>query len=478
MNNRIKAYLFILWIVCQITMNQINAHPSRFQLTDTLFYAEDDDEYNLILASYKGDYMMVEKLISKGINPNAILDQSVSPLVFAAQGGQTKICAYLIANGADVNLRPVYGPTPLIAAIKANQSATTDFLISMGADINANDELGRTPIMYAVANNDTILVNKLLQLKCNIHHSDTLGVNVLMVAVIHQLPDMVKKIISLGVNPNNSDKYGVTPFMLAASYTNYEIMDILIDAGADMNHVSRKKNSALTIALEKQDEKLIQYLVDKGVNVNQPHGFSVTPLSIAKYFNSNVFILESLTSKGARQSYLPNIKEVSVGPEFFWNFNHIMAGISFGLKDFRYDSELTFGFLARLAASRVLVPINQLPNQYYQYWEYRYAIYGRLTKNFMLAYKPLVYRQGIFISIRPTMSYNSFRGTSIQNQWKWYFSPEAGIYHAYRWVQFNMAYQYLDFGYKGVSPHHISVGVKFYMGKSVHFNSKNYQPWQ
>jgi ankyrin repeat protein len=453
-----------------------NLGAELLQKDDSLSYESDDDEYNLVIASLKGDLGMVENLLEKGVNPNTVIDESITPLIYASQGGHSSICTILIARGADVNFRPPYGTTPLITSIKSQQSKIFDLLLSMGADINQGDELGCTPLMHAIALSDSSLFEKILNLKCNIQKTDTFGRNALMIAVINDQLYFTKQLLKRGLDVNSYDTKGVSPFMVAVSHANYPMMDLLIQYGADINHVSKQKHSALTIALEKQDEKLIQYLMDNGVDVNQKITSVETPLSVAKYFQSNIFIIEALESKGAKQTYWPDIRQFVAGIEFLGNFQHIMGGINVGVHDYRYDLELTGGGFIRFTPSRILDPMDQ-PNKYYQYWENRFLIYAGLDKNFKLKYIPNKSHQGILLGARWIYTGYTYRGTTIHNEMEQTWAARIGYYWSFWKVKIYGAYQYIDFGHKGVSPHSYNLGVNFYIGKSIHFDNKNYQPW-
>lgn len=446
------------------------------QQGDTLTYEPDDDEYNLIVASIKGDLPMVQQLLDKGINPNAVLDESITPLIYAVQGGQVGICNYLIARGADVNFRPSFGPTPLVVAVKAQRPALIEMLIHMGAAINKGDEQGRTPVMYAIALDDTVTFHRLLGWGASLTQADTFGITPLMMAVIHNKLYFAQYILDQGISPDVPDNQGVTPFLLAVANANYPMMDLLLKYGANVNHISRKKHSALTIALEKQDEKLIQYLVDKGADVNLKIRKTETPLTIANYFHSDIFIREILTSNGARQSILPDFRQISLGPEFLGNFQHIMMGANIGLRDYRYDMEVSGGFLIRLTPTRVLLPADR-PRQYYQLWESRYLWYAGVDKKFLLSYKNTSTLQGIFLGARWVSSYPSYRGASFPVSWENTWAIRGGYYYIIRNIKLFFSYQYLDFGYRGVSPHHYNFGINLYLGKSIHFDKKRYQPW-
>jgi len=86
--------------------------------------------------------------------------------------------------------------------------------------------------------------------------------------------------------------------------------------------------------------------------------------------------------------------------------------------------------------------------------------------------------QGVFVGIRWIYTHYSYRGTAIPDAWQSKWAFRAGYYYAIKNVKLYFGYQYLDFGYRGVSPHHYNFGINLYVGKSIHFDNKQYQPWQ
>src|SRR6185437_4305437 len=82
-----------------------------------------------------------------------------------------KIANLLLANGAELEARDVEGATPLIRAAEFGNSDVVKVLLDHGADIEARDNNGQTPLIAAAcecANIDmpeTIDVLKLLVAK-------------------------------------------------------------------------------------------------------------------------------------------------------------------------------------------------------------------------------------------------------------------------------------------------------------------------
>jgi ankyrin repeat protein len=475
-NKIIKLLTIILLLVNNYNLLAGNVFIKANSSEDSLQYMADDDEYNLVVACIKGDMQTVVSLIDKGISPNAVLDESLTPLIYATQGGQLKICSYLISKGADVNFRPLNGSTPLIAAVKAKQYTILDFFLKKGAEINLGDEFGRTPLMHTIAKNDTFLFHKFINDSCNIYQKDTIGADALFIAVVYKQQYFIEQLVKAGVSVNTNDDMGVTPLMLATGYGDYKLIDLLIGFNADINQTSKNKQTALVIAIEKKDETLIQYLINKGADVNQKLTTFETPLTVANYLGCDAFIIESLTSKNGKMSFMPDYRKFIIGPEISWNLDEFMSGLGLGLKDYRYNSDFTIGFLTRPLASRIRVSAGN--NEYYQYWEKRSYFYGNIIKKIALQRKSIDLQRGLFLGIKGLYSFSEYRGTDINNSNQYYFSPEIGVYQSNKYFQITMSYMYADFARERLSNHKINLSFKFILGRAFNYSNDDYKQWE
>ncbi|MHB1954477.1 MAG: ankyrin repeat domain-containing protein [Sulfobacillus sp.] len=80
---------------------------------------------------------------------NARANNGNTPLMVAAQGGQTAVAAVLLVHGADVNAKDKLGGTPLMFAARYGHTAVAALLLAHGADVNAQANDGMTPLQAA-----------------------------------------------------------------------------------------------------------------------------------------------------------------------------------------------------------------------------------------------------------------------------------------------------------------------------------------
>src|SRR5688500_833039 len=72
-------------------------------------------------------------------------ETGLTPLMYAAQGGETKELQNLLKMGANANIKDQYGWTALMYAIARQDTSTVKVLLSSKADINVRDYRGMTP---------------------------------------------------------------------------------------------------------------------------------------------------------------------------------------------------------------------------------------------------------------------------------------------------------------------------------------------
>jgi ankyrin repeat protein len=95
----------------------------------------DDDNIDLLFASYHGDLAEIAYLFYKGIpNVNVKGNNKVTPLIFASQQGKSDVVEDLLKKGARVNDVMTDGKTALLMACKNGHTEIVKMLMDKGAN--------------------------------------------------------------------------------------------------------------------------------------------------------------------------------------------------------------------------------------------------------------------------------------------------------------------------------------------------------
>jgi ankyrin repeat protein len=112
----------------------------------------------LHLAAEVGDRAVIEKLLQRGADANAVDLELETPLHAAVGHGfpsPLDVIDVLVHGGANVDSRDREGRTPLFLAACKGDDAAVARLLDHGADANAAADGGRTPLMCATTNRVT-----------------------------------------------------------------------------------------------------------------------------------------------------------------------------------------------------------------------------------------------------------------------------------------------------------------------------------
>nr|NQU90521.1 ankyrin repeat domain-containing protein [Bacteroidota bacterium] len=121
------------------------------QNPDLLGFTNDNENSCIHFAARAGKIDMVEYLIEKGANINAVNIASETPLHFATAFGHKDVMETLIRNGAFVNIPNRDGNTPLHYAVNFSTLEIVQYLLDNGTDVNFQDILDFTALDYAQA---------------------------------------------------------------------------------------------------------------------------------------------------------------------------------------------------------------------------------------------------------------------------------------------------------------------------------------
>ncbi len=252
----------------------------------------------------------------------------MTPLLFAAQGGDVESLAHLLAAGANASDTAAGGMSALTLAAFSGHGASARLLIEKGADPDASGA-GYTALHAAVLRSDAATVRALIAGGANVDARITngspvrrfgsqwalprtlMGATPLFVAAAYLETDLMRVLLEAGANPALGLGEGTVPLHAAAGaevekearpidLARFQIVDsdtpvvprpepavleavrLLLDARADVNQPSADGNTALHLAAGGGHVALIQLLAERGAMLDATNGEGLTPLALTE----------------------------------------------------------------------------------------------------------------------------------------------------------------------------------------------------
>lgn len=170
----------------------------------------------LIIASARGQYEWVKRLIEKNANLDIGDANGNTALMFAIINKHTNIARALIEKGANINLLTNDGVSAFMRAVDSNNLELVDLLQQKGAEINIKGPLGMTVLIESARTGKEAIVQRLLGARADVNIKDDAGKTALMYAVQYQFPAIVELLLDQkGININLKDPEGHAAFWFA-----------------------------------------------------------------------------------------------------------------------------------------------------------------------------------------------------------------------------------------------------------------------
>jgi len=185
---------------------------------------------------------IVEFLILKGANINAVSKENWTPLHDAVLCKKIELVELLVSRGADVNIKTNHGDTPLRLAIKFKNNAIVEILRTHGAqayDLYDTTAIGNFEKVISIIAGDPSLVNTKFYYEYTALH----------VASYWGYKNITEFLIEKGADINARTEYDETPLELAVEEGRFDIVKLLITKGADVNSRNRWNRTPLHNAL-------------------------------------------------------------------------------------------------------------------------------------------------------------------------------------------------------------------------------------
>lgn len=264
----------------------------------------------LNLAAKQGHADVVSALVEVGAHVDNADEDGWTALRSAAWGGHSDVVTVLLSAGASVDNADVDQRTALRAAAWGGHDEIVIKLLEAGADVNKADNEGRTALIAAAYMGHTEIVEHLLDFNANIDHEDVDGRTALSVAALcipaskgHE--SVVSLLLERGAEVNHQDKDGMTPLLVAAYEGHQEVCEMLLEWDADVDHSDKNGRTPLLAAASMGHEEIVKQLLFWGSAVDTIDSEGRTVLCIASA-QGNLFIVEQLLDRGLDEMHRDN----------------------------------------------------------------------------------------------------------------------------------------------------------------------------
>ncbi|TQD90503.1 hypothetical protein C1H46_023941 [Malus baccata] len=192
---------------------------------------------SLCFAAIRGDDLLLNQLLKRGLDPNESDNNGRSALHIASSKGSENCVLLLLDYGADPNSRDSDGNVPLWEAILNGHEQIAKLLLDNGANLNSGD-IGQFACT-AAEQNRLDLLKEIVRHGGDVTRPKSSGTTALHLAVSEDNVDIVKYLLDQGADVDKPDLHGWTPRALVEQQGHEDIKSLF--------HSSKEPKVVITI---------------------------------------------------------------------------------------------------------------------------------------------------------------------------------------------------------------------------------------
>lgn len=263
----------------------------KFALIDrkTLFTASSGGWFAEHYAALYSRPDELDIVLDAGGDVNArTVDELLTPLHIASANGDRTMVERLLQRGANVDAIDVSGVDAVKFAELGGHQEIIDLLKKWPKDRPSYNDSGLTPLQSAVINNNINEIKRLLPTE-NIHSPDAYGFTVAHHAAWVGNPEVIDLLREHG-SDFKAENDSWTPFLIAAQRGNIAAVSKFIKMRASLDSVTNIGNNALHLATEGQHLTVVNILIRNGADTRLTNDAGETALDIARRVGNDKLI--------------------------------------------------------------------------------------------------------------------------------------------------------------------------------------------
>lgn len=412
--------------------------------------SQEEKDFNLLIAAYKGNADSIIYWLNNGANANATTDEGICALNYAIQSESLLAVKALVLNGADVNHFNRFCLPPLFMAVAYNQYNMVAFLLDKNANIYQTIDRKKSILHYAIEFASFDIVSLLIQRGANIYARDADLNTPLHYAIFFKRRDLFPLLVNQK-SASLSDKNGITPLLYALQLGDTLLAKDLIAFTPDSGLYSKDNYGPYEHAFISGNHEMLQWTLNQFPKLKKNH-FLVK----LAYTNENRKMARTFRKYGFKSYIWPVFSYIQPGLSITFSNKDAMTGFNLQFYESHYGFNVALLYKTRLWWNRILIKEGE--NTYFQFWERR-SMSGIFISKKIIWYRTNKVRIGNEIGFIPYWTYGRYRGVETRPQSYGFCSPYISLFLKTQKFTYLLALERYQFNNLDAETYHICLGL-------------------